>query len=417
MPEPELVHPVPVEDARDWLDTLSATFLNNPYDDKFGRWVARVERTWNAERTWGYRDRGRYVATLATLERTLTVPGTDGTTRDLTVDALTGVTVAGTHRRRGFLSTMLGASLTAARDRGDALSILVAAEWPIYGRFGYALGADGVTYSYFPKRPNAALPPPPAGSVHRVEPEELREIAPAIFDAARRERAGQVDRHAPWWDRRLGLDGYEMLDEKKPTWYLHEGPDGPDGLVAWHSTRDFELTGRLGAIKVDEFFAASDTAYRDLWGYLGGIDVVEEIVLDDRPTDDPIRWLLPDARAVTATDRFDFLWVRLLDVPAALSARAYSTPGRVVFEVVDEDFGGFAAGRFVLEATDTDAKCTPTAEPAQLRVSQRALASAYLGGFALRGRAAEVEELAPGALTRADAMFRTPLAPWCQTGF
>ena len=127
MPEPELLHPVPIEHARDWLDTLAATFLDNPYDDKFGRWVARVERTWNAERTWGYRDRGRYVATLATLERTLTVPATDGTTRDLTVDALTGVTVAGTHRRRGFLSTMLGASLTAARDRGDALSILVAA--------------------------------------------------------------------------------------------------------------------------------------------------------------------------------------------------------------------------------------------------------------------------------------------------
>ena len=416
MPDPQFVNPVPVEDASDWLNTLATTFLDNPYEDKFEKWVARVARTWNPQRTWGHRDRGRYVATLATQERALTVPGPDGTTRELTVDALTGVTVAATHRRRGFLSAMLGASLTAARERGDALSILVAAEWPIYGRFGYALGADGLKYTYYPKRPHAALPAPPAGSVYRVEPADLGEIAPAVFAAARKGRAGQVDRRAPWWDRRLGLDGYELTEDKRPTWYLHDGPDGPDGLVAWHGTRDFELTGRLGAIAVDEFFAANDSAYRDLWAFLGGIDVVEQIELDDRPVDEPIRWLLPDARAVTVTDRYDFLWVRLLDVPAALSARAYSTPGRVVFDVVDEDFGGFAAGRFVLEATDTDAKCTPTGEPAELRLSQRALASAYLGGFALRGRP-DVEQLSPGALTRADAMFRTPLAPWCQTGF
>lgn len=415
----QFVHPVPAEDIRDWLNTLVTTFLDTPDDEKFENWVTRHSRKWVPERVWGHRDRGRYVATLATEDRSLTVPGPDGGTRELTVDALTGVTVAATHRRRGFLSAMLGASLTAARDRGDAVSILVAAEWPIYGRFGYALAADGVGYTYHPRRPNAALPPPPAGSVHRVEPAELRDIAPAVFEASRRRRAGQIDRHSPWWDRRLGVDGYEPLEKKRPTWYLHEGPDGPDGLLAWTPTRDFELTGTLGAIKVEEFAAANDAAYLDLWAYLGGIDVVEEIFLDDRPADEPIRWVLGDARALTAKHRFDFLWVRLLDVPAALSARAYSVPGRVVFEVVDEDFGGFAAGRFVLEATETDAKCTATAEPAELRVSQRALASAYLGGFALRARAlaGDVEELSAGALQRADAMFATPLAPWCQTGF
>ena len=419
MSSPELVHPVPATDARDWMSTLVTTFLDNPYDEKFDKWVARYERTWDPERTWGYRDRGRYVATLATLERVLTVPGAGGTTSDLTVDALTGVTVAATHRRRGLLSAMLGASLTAARDRGDALSILVAAEWPIYGRFGYALGADSMSYSYFPKRPHAALPPPPPGRVFRVEREQLGDIAPAVFDAARRQRAGQVDRHSPWWDRRLALDGYESLEDKQPTWYVHEGPDGPDGLLAWTTRRDFEITGRLGAIKVDEFVAANDTAYRDLWAFLAGIDVVEEILLGDRPVDEPVRWLLPDARALTPKDRYDFLWVRLLDVPAALSARAYSTPGRVVLDVVDEDFGGFAAGRFVLDAGERDATCTPTTADPELRVSQRALASAYLGGFPLRGRVAadEVEELVPGALTRADAMFTAPLAPWCQTGF
>src|SRR4051812_30028414 len=102
MPEPELVHPVPAEDNRDWMDTLVATFLDNPYDEKFEKWAARWKRQWVPDRTWGYRDRGRYVATLATQDRRLTIPGVDGATRELAVDALTGVTVAPTHRRRGY---------------------------------------------------------------------------------------------------------------------------------------------------------------------------------------------------------------------------------------------------------------------------------------------------------------------------
>ncbi|HVU91376.1 MAG TPA: GNAT family N-acetyltransferase [Jatrophihabitans sp.] len=418
MPSPEFVSPVPLDDARDWLNTLAATFLDNPYDDKFDKWARRVQRTWQPERTWGHRDRGRYVATLATQQRVLTVPGPGTSTRDREVDALTGVTVAATHRRRGLLTAMLGASLDAARDRGDAVSVLVAAEWPIYGRFGYAAAVDAARFTYHPRRPNAALPVPPAGSIHRLEAAELGEIAPRVFDAARRLRPGHVDRHAPWWDRRLGLDGYEMLDEKKPTWYVHEGPDGPDGLLAWTPTRDFDLT-QSGAVKVDEFAAATDAAYRDLWAYLGGLDLVDEIDLDGRPVDEPIRWVLRDGRALVQRELYDMLWLRLLDVPAALSARAYATPGRLVLEVVDEDYGAFAAGRYLLEADEADAKCTPTTEPAQLRVRQRALASAYLGGFRLRSRvvAGEVEELASGALDRADLMFSTPAAPWCQTSF
>jgi hypothetical protein len=44
---------------------------------------------------------------------------------------------------------------------------------------------------------------------------------------------------------------------------------------------------------------------------------------------------------------------------------------------------------------------------------------AYLGGTSLRSQliAGRVDELTPGALRRADAMFLTPTAPWCATGF
>jgi predicted acetyltransferase len=114
------------------------------------------------------------------------------------------------------------------------------------------------------------------------------------------------------------------------------------------------------------------------------------------------------------------MWLRLLDLPAALSARRYAVADRVVLEVIDDDIGGFATGRYVLDAGPDGATCTPSsAEPADLLVHQRALAAAYLGGFSLRSQAiaGRIDEQKPGALRRADAMFATPMAPWCATGF
>jgi len=114
------------------------------------------------------------------------------------------------------------------------------------------------------------------------------------------------------------------------------------------------------------------------------------------------------------------LWLRLLDVPAALSARRYAVEDRLVVEVGDDDIGGFAAGRYVLDGGPDGAKCTPsTVDTPDLRVHQRALAAAYLGGTSLHSQliAGRVDELTTGALRRADAMFATPTAPWCATGF
>ena len=57
--------------------------------------------------------------------------------------------------------------------------------------------------------------------------------------------------------------------------------------------------------------------------------------------------------------------------------------------------------------------------PADVEITQRALASIYLGGFrlgALRVAGAAAERT-PGALARVDAMFSVPLAPWNATWF
>src|SRR5947209_5402536 len=128
----ELVNPVPIEDAPAWVAMLATGMLGTPHDDDFPRRVHRWTEEWFADRTWAYREHGRLVATLATEPRTVTVPGPHGSTHEVLADALTGVTVSSTHRRRGLLRSMITESLQAAKDRGDALSMLLAAEWPIY---------------------------------------------------------------------------------------------------------------------------------------------------------------------------------------------------------------------------------------------------------------------------------------------
>ncbi len=420
MTDIEVVNPIPDDEIRPWLAAMATTFLNEAEGEDFERSVVAHQREWFADRAWGARAGGRWVGTLAIEERTVSIPGPGATTVDVVADALTEVTVSATHRRRGLLTQMLSASLRAAKDRGDPLSMLIAAEWPIYGRYGYAPASQAADYTLFTRaRPNL-LRPGDDGSVRQVEPGDLGDIAPAVFDAARPLRAAQVDRRGDWWARRLGLNGYQPSKHgKAPNYILHEGSSGPDGLLWWSSTRDFELNGELGAIQVGDLTAATPAAYRNLWAYLVGVDVVGEVTLAHRPVDEPIRWLLSDGRALRPTFVGDDLWVRLLDVPAALSARGYASSDRLVLEVVDDDTGGYAAGRFVLDADEHGADCRPTTQAADLRISQRVLAAIYLGGFTVRqlGIGGGIEELTSGALPRADAMFATTLPPWNATGF
>jgi len=316
------------------------------------------------------------------------------------------------------MSRMLGASLRAARERGDPLSILIAAEWPIYTGFGYAPATLSADYVLRRSRPGASCPGDPT-RVRQVEREEFGELAPAVYAAARRHRAGQVDRDAPWWDRVLGRDGYAPLEELPHNWFVHDGDGGPDGLLGWKASGHFGLVPPMGSVEVWNLVSASDIAYQDLWSYLSGIDGIDQVSLANRPVDEPVHWLLGDARALVMTQLVDFLWLRLLDVPAALTARRYATPGEVILEVIDEDTDGFASGRYRLRADGDQVECQRTDQDADLEITQRALASIYLGSFRLRELlvSGAARECTPDALARVDLMFSVPLAPWNATWF
>lgn len=88
-----------------------------------GRWLAAVDHTAG----------GAFVGTFRSYDLDLTLPGGAA----VPVHGITGVSVAATHRRRGLLSRMMNGDLAAARERGSVAAVLIASEYPIYGRFGF----------------------------------------------------------------------------------------------------------------------------------------------------------------------------------------------------------------------------------------------------------------------------------------
>jgi predicted acetyltransferase len=416
---PEIRH-VPFDEVVPWLRALRTTLLANPAaggEHTLPWWL----EVWDPDRVFGGYVDGRCVATLRTFPTTLTIPSGPGNCAELPIDALTQVTVAATHRRRGLLTRMLTQSLQDAKDRGEVASLLLAAEWAIYGRFGYWPAVMSSNYRILSLRRPQILPPKTPHELIGVEPDDLLEPAAEVHHRARLQRAGQIDRTTPDWQRRLGLRGLRPPGAREPVCVVARNADGRvDGYAVWraHDGDLFQEPDQT-QVTIDEVLAATEDAYRALWHYLLNLDLVRVLLLRAYPVDEPLEWLLSDGRAAQRTRTGDNDWLRLLDVPAALSARRYASTDRLVLEVVDRD-GGWAAGRYTLDGGPTHAECRATpAAIADLQLSQRALAGIYLGGSTVRSQqlAGLVDEETPGAAARLESMFWTAQKPWNATPF
>ena len=413
----DVVNPVPVDEVEPWLAAVVTTLLGSPWDDDFAGASSGGDATgWPT-------GPGACVTTAGGSRRwpptraRITVPGAPGTTVDVAADALTAVTVAATHRRRGLLTAMITQSLQQAVDRGDPVSILIAAEWPIYGRFGYAPASGYADYTLHTRRAGASVAPDPAGTVRQVDSRGAAGgTRQRSSTRSRSDWAGQVDRPGDWWSRRLGLDGYQQLSEGARAPGCCTRPTGePDGFVAWRVERDFELHGVLRRRRGARARSPPPTrAYRNLWAYLCALDVVGEVA-PARPAGRRAGALAarrrPRARAELRRRRH--LAAAAGRARRAVGARRTRAEGRLVLEVVDDEPGRLRGGpvRCSTAARTARRAREPTRSP-DLRLSQRALASTYLGEHALRKLAVAggVDELAPSAVTRARRACSPPPA-------
>lgn len=352
------------------------------------------------------------VATVSSWPTRLTVPGD----RDVEGWAISSVTVAPTHRRRGIARGLLEAELAAARGQGSPVAILTVSESTIYGRFGFAPAAFAADLTIATRRARWTGPVAP-GRVHLVDRAALRAQAPEIEARARRGVPGEIDRWDRLWDRMHGLTEDTAKDAPALRAIRYDDPDGtPQGFALYRvKEQGDDFTQHL--VTVTELVAATDDAYAALWRYLIELDLVSEVRIGLRSVDEPLRWLVADARSIRTTAVTDHLWVRILDVPAALAARGYAAADSLVIEV--DDPYGYAAGRYLLtttaEGAATVAELTGSAPEgaAHLALGAAELGALYLGGVSALTllAAGRVQERTPGAAARAEALFRSPVAP------
>ncbi|MGH3722315.1 MAG: GNAT family N-acetyltransferase [Pseudonocardiaceae bacterium] len=397
------------EEVAAWCAGLSTGFLN-PVGDV----DAEAHRPGLfLDRTWGGFDKDTVVATLCSFRSQMTVPG-GGT---LEASAVTGVTTTSTHRRRGLASRLVAAELAASRERGEQMSILIAAEWGIYGRFGYGAATEHQTWTVDALA--ARLRHRPPGTVEYVDRDTARGLAPEVYEQHRSQRPGEISRSTRRWDIIFGIVPAPGCLEPKPGFYvIARNPAGSTtGVARYEYAEKWELRQPKGQVTVQLFLTADPAAESLLWQHLLNLDLTVSVRVEDRPADELLPLLLTDARHAQPSARADFLWLRPLDFAGMLSARSYLVSGQLVLEVVDA--AGLAGGRFALDGGPDGAGCVRTTATADLTLDAAALGSAYLGGYGVRALAAAglIDEHSTGAVARADAMFRSPVTPWCSTWF
>jgi predicted acetyltransferase len=297
------------------------------------------------------------------------------------------------------------------------VAILVAAEWPIYGRYGFGPSAVNVEYEVDARA--ASFVDGGEGEVALVDADALRAAAPEVYEAHRRVTPGAIARSGLWWDRRLGLTGAVWPEPPAGQRFAVVRDEGGavTGVLVYSVAGHWDQWRPRGTLNVGHLFATTPGAYARLWRFACEVDLVATVVADERGPDEALALLLRDGRAVRERHRTDFQWLRVLDVPAALSARRYACDGALVLEVSDPQ--GLASGRFALEGGPEGAQCSATDAAPDLVVGSSALGAAYLGGASLVAleTAGWLREETPGALARADAMLGWAVAPWCATLF
>ncbi len=394
------------------VEALTAAFLERPRIDDV---VAELSPHWDLDRVWIARDETRVCGTFRSWATEITVPGG----ARLPAAAVSGVTVLPTHRRRGILRSMVAAEHAAIRERGEVMGLLHAAEYPIYGRFGYGPGTLEATWTLDTR--TATVVRPATGRVAYVKPgpESLAAIRD-VYERYREGQPGEIRRLDYRWEGELGLTPAVW----GPTWngFLvlhHDEADAVDGYARFTRSEDrWDGNRPNNVLTLDELHALTTDAYATLWRFLAEMDWVGSVKAPRRAREERLPWLLGDARDAQLTDLTDGMWVRLFDVAAALGARTYAHEGRLVIEVVDAER---AAGRYRvrLDAGPDGATCVETTEAADLTVPIEALGAAYLGGASLRSAvlAGGADEHRSGALASLDRLLRTLDEPWSSTFF
>ena len=350
----------------------------------------------------------------------LAVPAESGA-RLVPCAGLTWVGVHPDHRRRGVLTAMMRHHVEQTHREGVAISALHASEPRIYGRYGYGLATQALSLTL--GRGTTFHAPGLDAAAAGVRTELATESGAAL---AKRLRECELQLAASTPGLVVGTEEFyslivretrQELRDKERRRYVFASRDGQDiGHARFRRSHKWERNRPAGTMQVD-WLVGEPAAELALLRRLVDFDLMGSVRLPEVGLDDPLlHWMGP--RADSEAVPVDNLWIRIVDLPAALSHRRYADACDVVVDVTDEQ-APWQAGRWriVVSGGEAQAERTDAAPDAELPIA--ALGAAYLGGGNLVAmlRAGQVTEHRPGAIAELWRAFRTAVSPAAAGGF
>ena len=351
-------------------------------------------------------DKGRIVGTFSSYPLQLTVPGGSS----VGMAGTTWVTVQATHRRQGILTKMMGLHLHQAVEQGNVVAGLEASEETIYGRFGYGPACRALALT-IPTGQLTVPSGPPHIELRTLTPDEESQLLPDLYSSTLGATPGAYARSEQWWQARHFTDrpnGRQGFGQRRVVAAFIDAE--PMGYVVFRLASSWSEGLPTGRLQVVELGYRSDDVRRALWHHVCSVDLFPTVEATSA-TDDPILLEVDRRRPIKAAE-FDTLWIRPLDIVAALSNRSYEADGSIVIEVADEFLK--RGGRFALAVVDGRAECVPSSKPVDVVMTAATLGRIYLGGSSAihLARSRHIDGDAK-AVAKLDRLFRTSMAPHC----
>lgn len=335
---------------------------------------------------------------------------------------MAGVTAVGTlpeYRRQGLLRRVMESAYEQMQERGQAIAILWASMGAIYQRFGYGLATQQAWYTFDPRFAGFEAEVPAAGRVSMESREDAYPTLKQLYIQYATPRNMMIHRAAALWEAGI----FQERKNQKPYVAVYRNGDGEARGHLVYTTVERENrepnSGPGQVLDVRDFIALDMDAYRALWGYIRGHDLVGSVQMwNALPEDDPAPDLLLEPR-VLRRGTLDGIWMRIIDVEAALPRRPYGERGELTFAIAGDSMCSRNNGTFLLETDGATTEVRRTDRPPELTMPINSLATLVSG---LRTathlcRAGRIEAHDERALPRADALFRTAYSPFCPDGF
>ena len=385
------------------LQAIESVFGDEINDEEIERYASTID----IDRVIYIEDDGVVVAGAGAYTFRTTVPG-----GSLPTGGVTLVSVKPSHRRQGLLTTMMRQQLDDIHQRGEPIATLWASEAAIYGRFGYGLASMQSGVSAEKDKIKFLNDPGPSGRVTMPTLAEAKEVIAPVYDRVQERTPGMYERTDNWWKWRLLRDPKEWREGASQKFVAVWEDDGePSAYMIYRIQQGWSEAGPTGSVQVQELIADGVDALREMWRFAINIDLVNKVKSNFPmlPSDSPLRAMVTEIRRLQAR-LADALWLRVVDVKAALEGRGYATDGEIVFKLEDR-FCDWNSGTWSLKVGGGRALVSPSDARPDLTFDASTLGSLYLGTFtfAQMQRAGRVE----GETELADALFRTDTAPYC----